>query len=201
MTSVDQIVTAAADELQEWAGRVIKIIFQSIPMPMVLSLAVWRVYSGPLSGLSCSFRSNRRLLSLWSENLSYVEQLQGSNFAPGDQCWFFAVTSTASALYFLWLCWVVCRCAFVLGQIRHVRGTTKYILPKIGGLIFVASVGLAGATWLMLIVGFEPSRGPAGLSASKVVFFIMPSWYFAAGFAANMLLLQLRYLLYRIREG
>jgi hypothetical protein len=77
---------------------------------------------------------------------------------------FFAVTSTASAVYLCWLCWVVGRCVFVVTQIQHVQGTTKYILPKIGGMIFVATVGLFGAAWLMLIVRFEPSRGPAGLS-------------------------------------
>ncbi|CAN5238483.1 hypothetical protein BH10PSE10_BH10PSE10_09230 [soil metagenome] len=128
---VDDLAAVAADELKEWGGRVLKIIFQTIPAPIILSIAVWRLYSGPLSEMSCSFVADRRLLRLWPQNLNYLEQLRDSPFSQTDQCWFLAVTSTTSALYVCWLCWVICRCVFVLGQIQHVRGTAKFILPNI----------------------------------------------------------------------
>jgi hypothetical protein len=208
MLADETTAAVAAAELMKWGGRTIRIIFQSIPAPFVLSIAIWRIYSGPLSNLSCSFVADRRLLSLWPGNLNYIARLQGSPFTTADQCWFIALNSTVSALYLCWLCWLVCRCIFVLRQIQHVPGTAKLILPKMGGIIMCGVFALAVGAALMLTVGFRPSDGPYGLntllpigwSASKVVFYIIPYWYFAMDFMANMLLLSLRYMGYWLQE-
>jgi hypothetical protein len=200
---------AAAAELKEWGGRVLLIVFRSIPAPIVLSIAVWRSYSGPLSDFSCLFETDRQLLGLWPTNLRYMSQLHDFDFTHGDRCWFFAVTSTVSVLYLCWFFLVICRCVFVLRQIKHVAGTTKYILPKIYRALFaVVGVGLAVAAGLQFAIAFEPSRGPHGLStllpigwaASKVVFFIMPMSFMIVGFASNMLVLLLKYLRFRFVE-
>jgi hypothetical protein len=181
-------------------GKHLWTVVKSFVFPMVATVLVWLLFGWSTPSLDCRFREIPSLLGLWPPNLIYVGQLSGSDFSESDICWLFAVTSTSSAVWLVWLAW---RFGYevVRRDVAFVPGSAKIFLVRLA-LMQLALVLIVAFGWSTIRVGFYSTfqvynltiKAPMAVNAFKVVFVLGPMNYVVLGALIENTLLLLRYL-------
>lgn len=85
--------------LLEYGQALIRLIW----LPPVITFVCWIVYAIFLRDEVCVVLDHRWMLALWPPNLVHFDQVMHSKQQLSDKCMLFAVLSTFSSLYLLWL--------------------------------------------------------------------------------------------------
>ncbi|WP_139217605.1 hypothetical protein [Phyllobacterium sp. CL33Tsu] len=178
---------------QQEEQRVIAV--ENMRLTLLSSLAViavapvfWFLYRGPLQPFLCIFRDNPYLLKLWPSNQNYVLNFAQGAFSPEDQCFFFAMTSSFS---FLWLVWLALR---TFRELRRVD--TFYIKPWLSGYMIATPVCMLGSYFNYFGVSghlLQPGLSePIAIGTLKILFCITAFYYMLGALFEQLLLYRRR---------
>jgi hypothetical protein len=153
----------------------LKSFMLSLLVPAASIPVIWYLYRGPLQSLTCSFLYDRNLLKLWPINPNYLVSFSHSDYSTEERCFFFAMTSTMSVVWSIWLLW---RIAWEL-----CRRDTFYI-PRLLPRMTAFAVALIAASYYSYF-RIEPSRygqslaDPLWVGAIKTIVISISFGYFA----------------------